>query len=346
MTAAKSRLVTVAVLLLASRAAAAHIQAWADASGIERACTIGVSPTSGCRGLLATRAVKRNEVLLRVPSKLTISVERDDDSGVDWLTRLALRLAEEIHAGQSSSHAAFVSSLPEPPRAPHQWDADELELLQNATLVREAVARTTLLSDAYECIADRTCVPRATFDRAWELAASRVVGARGARGVRSERLLLVPYLDMANHAHGVGGQLSFDAATGDVMLLAGTNLAVGDEVLLDYGARCSSEFLLQYGFVPDHNPSDEAAVQLADGSRRVVRWSDARAPEPEVRAACERLLDEMPTSLSEDAQELAGGRAQGAHAMALSYRVAKKALLSAVAGHATTSAATSAFARM
>jgi len=219
-------------------------------------------------------------------------------------------------------------------------------MLQNATLVREARKHAELQSESFARVADRTHVPRQTYERAWELAASRVIGARGARGLRGEWLLLVPYLDMANHAHGIGGQLSFDAQTGDVSLLAGRDLAEGDEVLLDYGeGRCNSEFLLQYGFVPSHNPHDETTVQLADGSSRTVTWDDAHTAAPEVRAACESTLEQMPTSLTADAAELASGNARGAYAAALSYRVAKKALLSAVAGHSASSAATSVFAQ-
>ena len=334
------------VLSLAT-AQAAYLQPWADASGIERSCAVGRSPVHGCRGLVA----KRGEPVLRVPSQLTISVAReqegDDAHRGDWLTHLSLRLAEEMQAGPSSPHAAFVRSLPAPPHGPHRWRTEELDSLQNATLVREAHKRAELRRESFARVAGRTDVPRQTYERAWELVASRAVGARGVRGLRGERLLLVPYLDMANHAHGVGGQLSFDPRSGDVTLLAGTDLEAGDEVLLDYGeGRCNSEFLLQYGFVPSHNPHDRTTVQLANGATETIGWGDARTAAPEVRAACERTLSEMPTSLAEDAAELAGGGARGTHAVALGYRVAKKALLSAVAGHAASSAATSAFALM
>ena len=62
-----------------------------------------------------------------------------------------------------------------------------------------------------------------------------------------------------------------------------------------------------------------------------------------MRDACELQLATMPTSLAEDVTLAAS--ADGTASLALSYRVAKKQLLSAVAGHAAASAATSAFAR-
>ena len=168
-------------------------------------------------------------------------------------------------------------------------------------------------------------------------------------GVRGERLLLVPLIDMANHAHGIGGEFSVCPHSGDVTLLAGSDLAPGDEVLLDYGARPTDEFLLQYGFVPIHNPHDETVVQLSCGGRVTISWSDARNAAADVRAACDQALREMPTSLTEDSAALrqASDSDLGeAVETALRYRVAKKSLLAAVAGHAVASAETSAFAAM
>lgn len=318
-----------------------------DALVQHRACKIGVTRT-GCRGLVATRDLRRGERVLTVPRQNTISVDRRGPDGDDtpWLTRLALSLAEEMHAGAESKHALFVSSLPAPPFAPHRWSEEDLEMLQNRTLVAEAAARARLLQDEWQRVAHRTSVPEKTFARAWELACSRVVGARGDNGRRSEKLLLVPVLDMANHAPSIGGQLEFDQDTGDVSLVTKTNLAEGDEILLDYGERPNDEFLLQYGFVPFHNPSDDVPVTLPCGTSRRVSWDDARDAESHVREACERALDAMPTSLAEDAAALSSTTSWASpRATALRYRVAKKSLLSAVAGHAASSAATSAFAR-
>jgi len=340
------------------------VQSWGERNGVVcHGCEVGIA-ASGCRGLLATTCVQRSEPVLCVPRALTLSVDREDTNSMDpldWLTRLSLRLAEEIDAGESSPHSEFVLSLPEPPRGPCQWDDDELGLLQNTTMAKAASSRavlrlaewskvrTRLRAKAVSQVGSRNptlgaqALSQRTFERAWHLTSSRVIGARGARNQRGEQLLLVPFIDMANHAAGTGGHLSFDRASGDVSLLAGTPLAPGDEVTLDYGARSTDEFLLQYGFVPSYNPHDESTIALACGTSAVVRWSDARDAAPEVRSACQELLDAYPTTLEGDVAELASAPPFTSLATALSYRIAKKSLLRAVAGHPAASAATSAF---
>lgn len=340
-------LVQLLLLALLPHSGALHV--WSDAVGITRACKIG--HTSNGRGLVATRKLAAGETVLHVPRKLTLGVNREAGPGQPgWLTRLSLRLAEEIHAGEDGTHHDFVQSLPPPPDGPHCWSSAQLAELQNATLAAEAKKRADELAAEWEKVSASTAVPRQHFENAYGLAASRVIGARGESGRRGERLLLVPLLDMANHGHGVGGHLEFDRESGDVSLIAGSDLAEGDEILLDYGDRPTDEFLLQYGFVPERNPSDTTAVPLPCGAREVVSWDDARGATPQVREACEAMLGGLPTSLAEDAAALAALRSSGtalgsAEATALRFRLAKKQLLAAVAGRPASSAAASAFAR-
>merc|ERR1719424_1645996 len=170
---------------------------WADRVGIQSSCRIAKTP-KGYRGLVAKQAMRRGEAVLTVPRALTLSVSRTDESdpSLDWLTRLSLKLAEEFHAGQNSPHATFVKSLPAPAKSPHRWSEEELSFLHNDTLAAEATARRHLQKAEWKHVASGTQVPQRTFERAWELAASRVIGARCANGIRNEELLLVPMVDM------------------------------------------------------------------------------------------------------------------------------------------------------
>ena len=136
------------LLLLSICCTPSHaLQHWVDSLVKHRACEIGVTRT-GCRGLVATRDLMRGERVLTVPRRNTISVDRHASDGDDtpWLTRLALSLAEEMHSGNESPHALFITSLPAPPHAPHRWSSEDLQELQNRTLVAEAVARASLVS--------------------------------------------------------------------------------------------------------------------------------------------------------------------------------------------------------
>ena len=95
-------------------------------------------------------------------------------------------------------------------------------------------------------------------------------------------------------------------------------------------------------------------VTLLVGARREavhVGWASCDTASQEVRDSCAALLATMPTSLAEDVAALreldaaAQPDEQSARAsLALRYRIAKKQLLSAVAGQPAACAATSAFA--
>ena len=61
------------------------------------------------------------------------------------------------------------------------WSDEELTLLQSEALVSAAAARAGIRQAAWESIAPSTHVPRPTFEDAWDLASSRVIGGRGAK---------------------------------------------------------------------------------------------------------------------------------------------------------------------
>mmetsp|Transcript_72905 Transcript_72905/g.161989 ORF Transcript_72905/g.161989 Transcript_72905/m.161989 type:complete len:155 (-) Transcript_72905:260-724(-) len=150
-------------------------------------------------------------------------------------------------------------------------------------------------------------------------------------------------LDMANHGSRCG-HLEFDEE--EARLVVDLPVQAGGEVLLDYGARPSDEFLLQYGFAPERNPHDGATLRLPCGTRYSFGWEDSGIRTSSVvRAACEQSLAAMPTSLADDVEAFAMQCGNNTTlACALRYRIGKKQLLSAIAGHAAASAETSAFA--
>ena len=178
------------------------------------------------------------------------------------------------------------------------------------------------------------------------------------------RIFLVPYVDLANHRAGSGGQ--YTVADDQARLVTSAAVAEGAEVTLDYGGRPSDELLLQYGFVPARNDEDGVTLRGEDGAVEcVVTWEDVRARRvgAAARERCAALLDMMPTSLAEDVDSLRDleGRVTPAAAAeeeeeqsaeegggsleaALRYRILKKQLLAAAAGQPASSPGSSAFA--
>uniref|UniRef100_A0A7S4DSI2 SET domain-containing protein n=1 Tax=Lotharella globosa TaxID=91324 RepID=A0A7S4DSI2_9EUKA len=105
--------------------------------------------------------------------------------------------------------------------------------------------------------------------------------------------MLVPILDVANHAPSEAGGGFFEVTSDSVSLVVGSRGAnKGEEVYLDYGERPVEDFLLHYGFVPERCPSDSISVPIVasedDGRERMVHvsWKQCRSseghPDPKV----------------------------------------------------------------
>lgn len=330
--------------------------------------SVCLSRTPSGRGLVAVRQLQADEAALVVPTSMTLHVEKD--SGVDslaWPARLALRLAEEMRLDHESVHRDYLRSLPaHPPLLLHRWSTAQLSQLQNATLEAEAAEWRGTADEAWRAVeprrrtaGDAPAVCEKVYQRAYDFVLSRAMSQHA-----DPRIFLVPYVDLANHRAGSGGQ--FTVADDWARLVTSAAVAEGAEVTLDYGGRPSDELLLQYGFVPARNDEDGVTLRGEDGAVEcVVTWEDVRAQRvgAAARERCAALLDMMPTSLAEDVDSLRDleGRVTPAAAAeeeeeqsaeegggsleaALRYRILKKQLLAAAAGQPASSPGSSAFA--
>ena len=325
-----------------------ELHAWADANGVHRRVRVGQSRFGG-RGLVTTRAVAVGDALLQVPLSLTMSTPREcSDTCSHWAARLALELHHGCAASEKTNH---LRAMPPPPSVLHRWSDEQLSELQNATLALEARRWRATRREQYELVAAAapegggppSPLDEEHFNDLFDLAASRVIGVRSDN--QGGTLRLVPLVDMAQHdPHG--GQ--FALRDGKIVLLAGRACEEGEECFLDYGERTSDEFALQYGFVPARNAHDGITVPLAaSDSVEHVSWSCAGNAPRDVRDACAAMLAAMPSTLADDLRSLedADAAPRGPErTIALSYRIAKKQLLMAVAGQPAASAETSAFA--
>jgi hypothetical protein len=187
-------------------------------------------------------------------------------------------------------------------------------------------------------------VDRAEFLDALDLVCSRTIRI-------GTDLMLVPLLDMANHASRPqgGGYYQRDGSEpNSICLMVGERgVKCGGEVTLDYGSRRNEDWLLHYGFLPDRN--DAESVQLPN-SKRIISWDDVvhggRVVDASLQQECLDYLRTAETSLEQDLQELQeNGTTDDDFRMrlALNYRVSRKILLSAVAGDKVACPATSAF---
>lgn len=284
------------------------------------------------RGLVATEDLGPGEVALSVPRDIAL-VEPDLGEANHWAGRMALRILD-------AQNDMYMRALPAPPPTPARgdWPDEILRALDDCMLEAEIDAAYFWRHEQWARYADTVGDQRAFLD-ALDLVCSRTIRI-------GEELLLVPWLDLANHASCLqgGGYYACDGSTGNICLITGARpIRQGDEIRLDYGARPNFHFLLYYGFVPDRNPADST---LLPHSRRTVSWSDLGHVDPSLRKECQTFLARAPTTLAADIAML-NQPSRGLDPrlrLALQYRLARKTLISAAAGAEAAQAATSAFA--
>ncbi|KAL3922785.1 MAG: hypothetical protein SGILL_002016 [Bacillariaceae sp.] len=327
---------------------------YVDEMGAARCCEIGA--TKFGRGLVATKDLAPGQTILKIPLSCSIMVEKwDDNKATDnhddaWAGQLAVKLLEE-----STRPSPYADALPPPPSTPVRgdWSISALNALDNAEFLNE-------IQDAKEwrnrqcedfvrgrlsgAIATTPVEPHAFLDTL-DLVSSRTIRC-------GNKFMLVPFLDMANHASRDqgGGYYELDmSSNGDVadhiVLKAGDRgVAQGNEICLDYGSRRNEEWLIHYGFLPDRNTAE--SVVLPD-SKRTITWSDVNASDEELQKECRNVLEGFDTSLADDIASLRQIETMAERdwdlEMSLQYRIARKTLLTAVGGVRTASAFSSAF---
>jgi hypothetical protein len=351
-----------------------RLQEYLDQKGITRFCEIG--NTKYGRGLVATTNLQPGDIVLKIPLSEAIIVEettsssslssKDDDDA--WAGMLALQLLErmasniqindndETKKSFTTCGCPYVEALPPPPPTPARGDWSEyaLQTLDNPDLLkeiqvamewREAQYEQLFLKDNKSNNNINNIFHRQLFFDALDIVSSRTIRC-------GSKFMLVPFLDMANHASRDQGGGYYELIKGsndageEIVLKVDRNVQKGDEILLDYGSRKNEEWLLYYGFLPDRNTAAET-VELP--SKVSVGWSDVnnRRHDQQLKRECKDMLNKAETTLTQDISslyQLEQLEERDRHLeLALKYRIARKTLLNAVAGERTASAFSSVF---
>ena len=226
---------------------------------------VRVAPTSTGRGLVATRALKADEQILRVPYDIC-AIEPEDGEG-HWASRLASRVVRD------DLQAAHKDSLPGPPDVLPRWPDESIDALGDPSLASECDAiffwRDAQWAAHLERHPDDN--ERDRYIDALDVVCSRTVRC-------GSDLVLAPLLDMANHSPD---GCAYVCEEDSVALYTSVALAEGEEVCLNYGPRPNGEWLLHYGFLP---PANEDDVQSLGGPFS-VGWADLPLLENDGRVA-------------------------------------------------------------
>eukprot|EP00977_Amphora_coffeiformis_P011624 scaffold2791_cov154-Amphora_coffeaeformis.AAC.8 len=315
-----------------------HFENWLDVQGVERSVRIqDDTKVGGGRGLVATQRLEPGDVAAWVPVSATIRVEGGglfDDDNDNWAGVMAAKLMRETEIRQGSVYFEYLTTgLPnEAPTTPCRWTSRNRASLQNSTFVEECL-RNSVWRRQQAVLHGGGRGDKKSFMRMIDLVCSRTL--RGRDGSRQ----LVPLIDIANHApeEAGGGHFSVDE-TGNVALIVGRRgVDKGQPVAMDYGGRRVEDFLLHYGFVPNRCASDSVTIDI-DGKPSHLSWGNCEEyrghKDVRVREICAEKLQSFPTSLKEDTSFLNNMPTVVSEALraALSYRIAKKSLLSCLSG--------------
>lgn len=226
------------------------------------------------RGLAATRTIRRNEALLKVPSRCVLSPSRCDPSLASSLPEWACLAATlAVHAEHPGSYwHAYAQSLPHSSGNALEWSPTELDALQGSPWFDEAIDRRSTVADALPAIQDavvQTNVaskPPAESSIVWaySMLFSRLIRLKAPNGSNdSEELAMIPWADLINHGLRTNSfvQLENNAC---VLRPDYGPTEPGEQVFASYGSRPSGELLVSYGFVPpEYSPAETVPIALS-----------------------------------------------------------------------------------
>ncbi|WNG17572.1 SET domain-containing histone-lysine N-methyltransferase [Cystobacter fuscus] len=228
----------------------------------------------GERGVFARADIEPGEELLRVPRQCLLTLERARASDIGRLIE-----AHAPHTDEESYLAAFL--LQEREREDSTWKPylellpkdfshlplffteEELSLLKGSAMLREVARWRELLLGKYAQLIERVpgfsrYTPDAFLWAQFTLL-SRTFGLTlEGQFVRG----FVPLADMLNHRQSPEAAWGMSEDGAAFVLVALKDVPAGEEIHISYGVKPNYRFLLNYGFVPEHNADDELVLYL------------------------------------------------------------------------------------
>jgi len=262
----------------------------------------------GYRHVVSTRGLKEGEMLMRIPmeglmhagyyraadapaSSLAARLRKalaDEYVGpfVAHQTWLALYMLEQRRLGAASSWGPYLDVLPEDFPSVPIWFSDEDWSWLEGSLFRKRIKRhRESLEKQYETISELVPEFPSEFsldEFLWARAAisSRVFGWNlPGLPVEDGTDFMVPLGDMFNHRSPKQVEWSFNKTTNSFEYKALEDVPAGSEILISYGGKCNSQYLLSYGFTIPNVSKRWPPVSTV----RVEMALDAEVPEREPR---------------------------------------------------------------
>lgn len=240
------------------------------------------------RGVGVTANVSVGELLLSMPLEKCVSTAsaRADPgigaaiAGLEATTEsiLSLHLLHEAFGrGAKSSYFPWIRLLPRSVDSTIGWSEEELAELEGSNLftftkvMKEswsseyATLDLPSLGEKFPDVFGGDHAENYSFDKfiwamfvVWSRAIDLETGSKEAPTTR----VLVPFLDMANHAPQGKLRPEWDATSNSIKVYAASAFRERTELRFAYGEKPSQYFLLQYGFIPENNPHECVEVTV------------------------------------------------------------------------------------
>ncbi|KAI0119770.1 SET domain-containing protein [Daldinia grandis] len=233
-------------------------------------------------GLVATRAIKPEEIILDIPTSCIRSVDTVHKPIIRHLPKtISIHglLAADLALDASSKYAIWNAVCPTPEDfagMPLVWPQGLRALLPPAArdLLSKQEAKLKLdwaaVSAAFPEQLDET-----RYRYAWMLVNTRTfyyINSKLKKRPKDDHMCLQPVADLFNHTDDGGCNVAFDSE--GFSIKATRAYAQGDEVKICYGRHSGDFLLVEYGFVMDENRWDEILLDEVVLSRLSERQKE------------------------------------------------------------------------
>lgn len=238
-------------------------------------------------GLRVTKALGQGDLVISVPQKAMMTTDTARASSIgslierDPLLQTMPNVALAVHLliernSPASLWEPYINTLPHSYSTVLYYSRSQLEALRGSPALEDALKQCKFVARQYayfyRLFANTLLKDYLTYDE-YRWAVSTVMTRQNLLPGLADSPLncLIPYWDLANHAHG---QLSTDWApdTATTTCLAMRDFQEGEQFTIYYGLRANCDLLVHNGFVFPDNQADCLTVRLG------VAKTDALAP--------------------------------------------------------------------
>ncbi|VFQ66670.1 unnamed protein product [Cuscuta campestris] len=234
-------------------------------------------------GLVATKDIGRNGVVLEVPRRFWINPDTVGNSAIGrvcsglkpWVAVALFLLREKQMA--DSVWRSYLDSLPDCTNSTVFWSEEELAELQGTQLLSTTIGVKDYVQTEFQKVVEEVVVPNKQLfpftitldDFFW---AFGILRSRAFSHLRNQNLILIPFADLINHSdrvtmedHAYEVRRTNGLFSRDYLFSLRSPLPVkaGEQVFIQYDLnKSNADFVLDYGFIDSSPRRDSFTLNL------------------------------------------------------------------------------------